>query len=217
MPRHVSQESDCTRALSARGSFPLSLQFPLTLLSCLALLIVPQARADKIKLRGGGVFEGQVLDGKSTKKTLVLKRGKGEIRIPRSNIQEVIRESLPEEEYAKVRDKYPNTVDGHLEVAAWCDKNRLRDKAKFHLTKVIELDPDHKDARARLGYVWHEGQWVTEEEKRKAQGLVKYKGRYISVEQKEALEVQAAQKGGRKGLVQESPNVAKLAGVKERR
>ena len=53
-----------------------------------------------------------------------------------------------------------HTVDAHWEMQAWCQENRLARQREYHLLQVIKLDPDHKDARNRLGYKDMDGVWV---------------------------------------------------------
>lgn len=67
-------------------------------------------------------------------------------------------------EYEKVRDKYPNTVEGQLALAAWCAKRKLRPQQRAHLMHVLNLAPDHVQAREALGFVRMEGSWVSREE-----------------------------------------------------
>ena len=59
--------------------------------------------------------------------------------------------------YRKIRASYPLTVAGQMELAQWCAKKKLSDQQRAHLTKVLELDPDHAEARAELGFRKIEG------------------------------------------------------------
>ncbi|HEY4761631.1 MAG TPA: tetratricopeptide repeat protein, partial [Thermoguttaceae bacterium] len=54
--------------------------------------------------------------------------------------------------YRANRAKYPDTVDAHLELANWCLKKNLTEQARAHLTKVLDFNPDHPQARHLLGY-----------------------------------------------------------------
>ena len=66
--------------------------------------------------------------------------------------------------YRQVRDNYAKTVAGQLELAKWCAKKKLVDQQRAHLTKVLELDPDHAEARAELGFKQVAGAWHSREE-----------------------------------------------------
>ena len=62
------------------------------------------------------------------------------------------------------RAKCPDTVQGHLALAKWCVGQKLADQARAHLTRVIELAPDHVEARGLLGFRRVDGQWLSGEE-----------------------------------------------------
>lgn len=66
--------------------------------------------------------------------------------------------------YEKTRDAYPTTVEGRLALADWCAKHRLADQERAHLTQVLELEPDHAAARARLGFVPVNDGWMSKHE-----------------------------------------------------
>lgn len=104
-----------------------------------------------------------------------------------------------EEEYARQAASLPlDTADGQFEVAIWCVNRRLRDKYEEHLRKAIEIDPDHIEARRRLGYEKVDGRWLTQDEAKAAQGYVKYKGKYLLPQEVEQLELQQEQQKVRK-------------------
>jgi len=71
--------------------------------------------------------------------------------------------------YQKKRDEAPDTVEGQLKLADWCRKELLADQERAHLTRVVELDMDHAEARGRLGFRRVDGQWRSEEELASAQ------------------------------------------------
>ena len=70
--------------------------------------------------------------------------------------------------YRRLREKSPETAKGQLELAGWCAKNKLADRARAHLTRVLELDPDHAEARRLLGYRSVDGVWLSQQEVREA-------------------------------------------------
>ncbi len=71
-------------------------------------------------------------------------------------------------EYRHRREKTPETVDGQLALAEWCAKSKLEDRARAHLTAVLEIDPENPQARQLLGYRRVDGAWLSEEEIREA-------------------------------------------------
>jgi hypothetical protein len=66
--------------------------------------------------------------------------------------------------YRRKREKTPDTVEGHLLLAAWCAKRRLTDQQRAHLTRVLHFDPDHAEARRQLGYRFIDGDWMSDQE-----------------------------------------------------
>jgi hypothetical protein len=67
-------------------------------------------------------------------------------------------------EYRRRRDEAPNTAEGQLALAQWCLKQKLPEQARAHLTAVLEIDPNHAQARAMLGYRQVDGTWISEQE-----------------------------------------------------
>jgi hypothetical protein len=66
--------------------------------------------------------------------------------------------------YRAARGRYPQTVEGQLELARWCAGRGLADQARAHLSRVLELDPNHVQARELLGFQKINGSWVSREE-----------------------------------------------------
>jgi tetratricopeptide (TPR) repeat protein len=66
--------------------------------------------------------------------------------------------------YRNARDKYPLTVAGQLELANWCLQKGLPEEARAHFTRVLELEPDQDEARAKLGFRRVDGVWLSEQE-----------------------------------------------------
>lgn len=62
--------------------------------------------------------------------------------------------------YQQRRLTTEDTVAGHLALADWCQKMKLTERERAHLTRVIELESDHAAARERLGFRQFDGQWV---------------------------------------------------------
>jgi len=157
-------------------------------------------QADTVKLEGGRVIRGQIVDEKSTDRTLVIKLlvGKAEVTIERGQIQEIIREKIPAEQYEELKAQYGDTIEDHWKLAMWCETNKLPKQRKYHLEKVIELDPDHAGAREKLGFVRYDGKWLTINEVKEAKGLVRYNGRYVTPQEKEILEQKRRQESEEK-------------------
>lgn len=66
--------------------------------------------------------------------------------------------------YRLQREASADTATDQLALANWCAKHKLPDQERAHLTRVLELNPDHALARQRLGYVQVEGVWLLQRE-----------------------------------------------------
>ena len=65
-------------------------------------------------------------------------------------------------EYDIKRSATPYTADGQFGLAQWADERGLKDQAKAHYTAVTRIDPKRDQAWLRLGYVKHDGRWLTD-------------------------------------------------------
>ena len=77
------------------------------------------------------------------------------------------------ERYRQMREKAVPTIPGRMELAGWCRKHRLEDQARSHLTQVLELDPDHAEARKQLGFRLVDGTWVDDRDTTEARALTR--------------------------------------------
>ncbi len=64
--------------------------------------------------------------------------------------------------YREMRAKSPDTVPGQLELAGWCADRKLEDQARAHLSRVLDLNTDHVQARRLLGFLFINGSWVSQ-------------------------------------------------------
>jgi hypothetical protein len=156
--------------------------------------------ADTIKLESGGTVRGQILDEKSTKDYVLIKLlSGGELKIERKKIESIVREKSAVEEYNEINADYGETAEDQFKLAIWCEEHKLWRQRHEHLRKTIELDPDHAQAREKLGYIKRDGKWLTRNEQQEAKGLVRFEGRYVTPQEKQILE----QKKREDGLVRE--------------
>ncbi len=68
------------------------------------------------------------------------------------------------EQYREKRDQSEPTVASQWELVQFCRKHDLPTQAIAHLSAIIELDPNHEEARKQLGYVRVEETWMKSEE-----------------------------------------------------
>lgn len=97
------------------------------------------------------------------------------------------RASDAEVEYVKRRAAVADTVESQWELAEWCRQNRFLTNRETHLKRIIEISPDHKEARTALGYRRFNDKWMTQEEIQKSRGYKRYKGGWRTEQQIESL------------------------------
>ena len=93
-----------------------------------------------------------------------------------------------EAEYERIAPTYPDTAAGQWELAQWCREHKLTAQRQVHLRRVIELDPNHVEARRALGYSQVDGRWATQEEVMKARGFVRHNGKWLMPQEVELAE-----------------------------
>lgn len=150
------------------------------------------ARADVFELTSGGRFEGKLLPSDEAHKSIVtidLEAG-GRLTIPRSQIIKIDTISETETEYHKLARVSPDTVEAHWKLAEWCRAHKLPDARRKHLERIIELEPNHAEARAALGFHQKDGQWMNRDDVMASRGLVLYESRYLTPQQIELLQQQ---------------------------
>lgn len=154
-----------------------------------ALLAIPTpASADLVKLKSGGEIRGKLTSArrpkKDSKEPVVVETLSGTVvAVVPVEVKFVTRRPLKVEEYETRAKTIPHTVEAHSQLAEWCRSKRLSEQRREQLREILDIDPDHKYARASLGYSKRDGKWMTNDEWNRSRGLVKYKGRYITPEE----------------------------------
>ena len=160
----------------------------------LILLLVLNAgiicRAEVFVLTNGGRLSGELVNRQEIprKQYIIKVAGAGQITLAASQVEQVLNRRPDDEEYEKIRPAYPDTVEGQWALAEWCRQRKLPVQRETHLKRIIELDPNHPDARRALGYVQIDGQWATQAESMIERGYVRYKGRWMLRQQIEIIE-----------------------------
>lgn len=151
------------------------------------------ARADIFVLEGQGDVRGELVNrDESPRKTYVVKTvSGGQITLDASQVTDVKPQSPLEIKYDRFRGDAPDTVDAQWKLAEWCRQNRLLKERKVHLERIVELDPNHADARRGLGYSRIGGRWVTQEQLMTENGYVRSKfapGKWVLPQEEGLLE-----------------------------
>jgi hypothetical protein len=170
--------NEVLRSMSRIAIQHLVVRSALSILSaCVAMLV----RGDTIELANGGRIEGRVTDAPSDRNMHVIElTAGGRLTLPRSQVARIDSTSEAEREYTELARTSPDTVDAHWKLAEWCRAHKLRDLSQQHLARILELEPNHGEARSLLGFRNQGGQWMTRDELMAARGLVKYDGKYVT-------------------------------------
>jgi len=163
-------------------------------------LATGRAPGETLLLTQGGQITGEIQNPNEVpRKTYVVKTPEGAVvTLDHAQVKQVVRQRPAEAEYEKTHARYPDTVEGQWELAEWCRERNLQAQRKVHLQRLLELDPNHKQARLALGYTWKDGRWTTQEALMKARGLELYKGRWLTPQEIEVLEEKQKQQKAEK-------------------
>lgn len=71
--------------------------------------------------------------------------------------------------YEHKRAQAEKTADDQLHLARWCSQRGLHDQARAHWMQLLELNPNHAEARRQLGFRRVGRDWITEEAWQQAQ------------------------------------------------
>ncbi len=158
------------------------------------------ARAEIFVLRSGGRVEGELLNPEqSPRETFRVRTAGGDLEFDAAMVEQRLPQRPEEIEYEKIKPSFADTIEGQWALAQWCLEHHLVNQRKTHLERIIELEPDHAEARRALGYSQVEGgEWKTQKEVMLARGYRWYKGRYRLPQEIELMErdakIEAAQR-----------------------
>ncbi len=152
------------------------------------------ARADRIILRGGGELRGIIVaDGDRPDKVLVqTEKAASPTVFEKGQVARVVRAPGPLDQYFPRRDRTESVAKDQYELGLWCEQNRLSGLADLHYRKAVGIDKDFGPAHKKLGHTLHAGQWMSTDEIRAAQGLIKHKGKWLTPREKARVEAEAA-------------------------
>jgi len=141
---------------------------------------IVQADAGTVELSGGGFLAGQVRQVDKNSADYVIVQVDPEMSVAVAGVH--VRRAIEDPELAEYRARVQKatTAENHYELSRWCKQANLLHQAQYHLNRAVDIDPDHKRARAALGYVRHEGEWISYAVLKRSQGLVQDKtGRWV--------------------------------------
>jgi hypothetical protein len=169
------------------------------------VLACAAARADVVYLKNGKSIEGKVtVDGDRVKVEIP----HGTVSFPRAKVLRIEkRESRIEVYDRKYAALTADDSKARLALAEWCVREGMGNRREALLREVLEIDPENAEARKLLGYVKHDGEWVTPAERFRAMGLEEFEGRWHKPESVAAIkaaraEAQKAEEERRKAEVE---------------
>src|SRR6188768_102629 len=131
-----------------------------------ALLLPLSVQADTFHLASGGQVQGEWLNKEETPllKYVVRQTSGVVLTLTQEQVREHLRELPAEREYEALAEQTPDTVEAQWKLAQWCLEHHLSRQRTTHLTRIIELDPNHQRARALLGFAFVNGRWTTKQD-----------------------------------------------------
>jgi tetratricopeptide (TPR) repeat protein len=171
--------------------------------------VVNTAWADRFQLKDGRSLSGHVVHTESTtseksqESRMAVEISPGVlVRIYSSDLARSgghVKGDAKEQEYRKRIANLPDTAEAHYQAGQWCSQQGLRELARAHYLRTIDLDPNHKLARAAVEHVINSatGRWSRREDLMMERGKVYHQGRwqfpeYIPMD--EQVEIEKKQK-----------------------
>ena len=148
----------------------------LSITMALILAWATPSLADVFYLRDGGRVRGELLNPKQVPRLNYRIRTKqgGVVLLNKTQVRQVDAMSAKMLEYQRRRDSLDPSIDSHWKLAEWCKAQDLQRQREYHLTQILAIDPNHKNARYALGYSKLNGEWSREEERMTKRGLVRF-------------------------------------------
>lgn len=171
-------------------------------ISALALIAAPLF-ADTVFLTNGATVEGRA---RYSGGKVIVEQLAGDVIFDESRVEAVDKKRTLLDDYddkLKALTNNPNsTADEFAALARYCEENGIKRHVEQTYRRAIAKDSNHAEARIALGYVKHEGLWMSPERANVAKGLVEYKGTWMTPEAKADLLRLEAQTEAAKALAE---------------
>lgn len=156
----------------------------------LCMVSISPAFADVFLLKSGARIRGEWLNDNEIplRKYVVRWEQGGQLTVDSTQVAEHIREPESISEYHRTAPHIADSAAEQWRFAEWCRERGLQEQRKQHLWRVIELEPDHVEARHALGFAEVEGKWVTRKDYFHDRGFVYYQGKWRLPQEVDLLE-----------------------------
>ena len=141
---------------------------------------VGAASADIVRLNDGGAVRGTIVSRPNGDGITVESLTGVTITVSRDDVAALNRRPIEAELYVDKAAAVADTVAAHRELAEWARSEGLRSAYREQLQEVIRLEPDDESARKSLGYVVHEGRWMTRDEIKMAEGFIQVGRKWVT-------------------------------------
>jgi len=175
-----------------------------TILAALVLTLPLAARAEVFVLTNGGRVTGELLNPEQSPRTTFDVKTPSGIRLSleKAQVQQVLKPAPAEIELETLRATVPDTVESQWKLQEWCQQRGLSAARKEILQHILELDPNHSEARRVLGFNQVDGKWVTRDDLMKSRGYVLFRGRWLTPQEIEVLEAKEKNNTAEKEWIQ---------------
>ncbi len=152
--------------------------------------------ADTVELSGGGHLTGEVTRLADQKTVVVKVDDEIRVALPASRVRRVVMSSQLSE-YEQNVIKAGDDAELNYQLGIWCvrttnfpgDSDHYK---RYHMRRAIELDPNHAEARASLGYKKEKGEWVRVADLMRRRGMISVNGQWQLPESVAMEEAQSA-------------------------
>jgi hypothetical protein len=139
------------------------------------------AGADEVLLKNGFSLKGRV-DERGDQ--LVVHTPNGRVWVAKSQVAKLVERETDGEAFVRRRaallEAETPDLDARVRLAKWGIARGLHTAGRRELRDVLALDPGHAAARTALGFVRHEGVWVTPDEQKRLLGFVLDDGDWVT-------------------------------------
>lgn len=154
------------------------------------ILCFPTLADEKVGIKGGGAVVGKA---SPSDKFVEVNIAPG-IRVALdANKADITKDERAEEaEYLTRLEKLTETPESHWEMYQWCKQNSLTAYAYQHAWRVVELDPDHAQARGALDFLRDGKGWILRDDMMLRSGRIKDGSQWRIPEEMEKIKAEQA-------------------------